>query len=68
MFSKTDPRGLAGPTTSFAPSGLGELQLGEPPRKPDDTGLRRLVFIEAAAITALVAAMALELGVALGLY
>lgn len=68
MFSKPDPRGPAGPTTSFAPSGLGELRLGELQREPDGAQLRRLVFIEVAAIAALVVAMALELGVALGLY
>ncbi|MGC4078882.1 MAG: hypothetical protein QM702_17935 [Rubrivivax sp.] len=68
MFSKTDPPGLAGPTTSFAPSGLGEVPLGERPYELDGSERRRLVFIEGAAIAALVAAMALELGVALGLY
>ncbi|MBG6080047.1 hypothetical protein [Rubrivivax gelatinosus] len=69
MFSKPEPTGLIGPTTSFAPSGLGELPLAEPPpRRADGAERRHLLLIEGAAITALIAALALELGVALGLY
>lgn len=69
MFSNTDHSGRAGPTTRFAPSGLGELPLDAPlPSAADAAARRRLALVEGAAITALVTALALELGVALGLY
>lgn len=70
MFSNTEPAGRHGPASRFASSSIGEYPPGAllPPEPRQGHERRQLAFVEGMAIVALVAAMVLELGLALGLY